>query len=221
MNDTQFGRCLKELSIALIAAKSPQAKGRVERLWGTLQSRLPVEFAISGITTIEAANDFLEQYIYAFNSSFAVEPEKAQSVFGKLHEGEELSHILCIKEKRCLDSGGVFSYGGKSFQIAPNANAPSLPTKSRIDVLLGASIGIKASYKNVVFDVLPFIPPSRRKKASTPPKQRQAVVPPPDHAWRVSLKTRGVPSWQYDGEDDDVYNETVRMLERTLLGNMR
>jgi transposase InsO family protein len=58
VSDTQFGGCLKELGVVLIAARSPQAKGRIERLWGTLQGRLPTEFAIRNITTIDAGGVF-------------------------------------------------------------------------------------------------------------------------------------------------------------------
>ncbi|GAW93875.1 integrase catalytic subunit [Calderihabitans maritimus] len=73
VKDTQFGRAMNELGITLIPARSPQAKGRVERLWETLQSRLPVEFKIAGITSLKQANEFLTQYIDKFNALFAVE----------------------------------------------------------------------------------------------------------------------------------------------------
>ncbi|MDR0434095.1 MAG: ISNCY family transposase [Gracilibacteraceae bacterium] len=223
VNDTQFGRALKELGINLIAARSPQAKGRVERLWDTLQSRLPVEFALNGITTMEEANEFLERYVYAFNSMFAVEPENAESVFRKLRDSEDLDTILCIKEKRVIDAGGVFSYSGKSYQIAYSADSPPLPAKSKIDVLFGPTIGIKAAYKGKVFDVLPFIPSKRRKQAPAPApaKERGVVTPPPDHAWKGGIKGQRALPWKYDGEDEDVHREVVRGLERALLGARR
>lgn len=68
---------MNELGITLIPARSPQAKGRVERLWETLQSRLPVEFKIAGVTTVDHANKFLLLYIDKFNSLFAVEAQDA------------------------------------------------------------------------------------------------------------------------------------------------
>lgn len=79
-NDTQFGRAMKELGITIITARSPQAKGRVERLWNTLQSRIPVEFRIANITTIDQANEFLKNYIPEFNKQFSVEPEQPEFV---------------------------------------------------------------------------------------------------------------------------------------------
>lgn len=78
---TQSGRSMHELGIDLIFAKTPQAKGRIERLWVTLQSRLPVEFAKRGIKDVQEANRFLEQeYRKLFNNRFAVEPEE-ESIF--------------------------------------------------------------------------------------------------------------------------------------------
>jgi hypothetical protein len=220
VGDTQMGRCLKELSVTLIAAKSPQAKGRVERLWDTLQSRLPVEFATRGIGTVEAANEFLQQYVYAFNSNFAVEPENAQSAFRKLRADENLDLILCVKEKGSIDAGGVFLYGGRSLQIVYGAGSPSLPAQSRIDVLVGANIGVMASFKGHAFDVLPFVSPKRHKRANAimQPKERRHAAPPPNHAWRAGFEKCGVPFGKYEGEDEDMYRETVRAIESALLG---
>ncbi|MDR1322506.1 MAG: ISNCY family transposase [Gracilibacteraceae bacterium] len=197
VNDTQFGRCLKELSITLIGAKSPQAKGRIERLWGTLQSRLPIEFAMRDIASLETANEFLKQYVYEFNSNFAVEPRDAQNAFRKLRADENLDHVLCV-----------------------NHTGAMLPAKSQIDVLVSANAGIMASFKGCVFKVLPFVLPKRRGQ-SAEPKEPRRHSPPPDHAWRATLKQHGAPSWKYEGEDEDAYRETVRVLENALLGGRR
>ena len=70
---TQFGRIVEELGITMLPANSPQAKGRIERLWETLQSRLVTEFRINNITTMEQANTFLSNYIDIYNSKFAIE----------------------------------------------------------------------------------------------------------------------------------------------------
>ena len=80
-NLTQFGRAMEELGINVIPANSPQAKGRIERLWETLQSRLPVEFKIAGINTMEAANAFLSQFMERHNNRFAVQPENPVGCF--------------------------------------------------------------------------------------------------------------------------------------------
>lgn len=68
----------------MFPANSPQAKGRIERLWETLQSRLVTEFRINNITTMEQANTFLSNYINIYNSKFAIEPLNKNNVFLKL-----------------------------------------------------------------------------------------------------------------------------------------
>lgn len=175
VNDTQFGRALKELSIELIPARSPQAKGRIERLWETLQSRLPVEFAMRDIRTIDAANDFLASYIYAFNSQFAVEPESCDNMFFKPEKGINLDYILCAKEQRIIDSGGVFSYKGKSFKVDETIYSGMIPPKAKVKVLVSPDFGIKLEYRKIVFDVTSYIPPKRRpapRREAEPQKSR-------------------------------------------------
>ena len=81
---TQFGRIVEDLGITMFAASSPQAKGRIERLWETLQSRLVTEFRINKITSIEQANKFLITYIVKYNSQFAIKPQNKQNMFLKL-----------------------------------------------------------------------------------------------------------------------------------------
>jgi len=175
VNETQLGRALSELRMQIIAARSPQAKGRVERLWRTLQSRLPVEFAILGINDVDTANEFLKNYIYAFNSEFAVEPEDIDNAFLPLDEGVILDHVLCVKEERLLDSGHVFSYGGKRFQIEDAPYVSWLPPKAKITVMVSPRIGIKAGYLKYVFDTKPA--PIRKPIKQTPATKSEPVNP--------------------------------------------
>jgi transposase len=182
-NETQFGRAMTELRINIIAARSAQAKGRIERLWETLQSRLPVEFEIRGIRDIETANAFLADYIFAYNSEFAVEPEDRDSAFLPLEDGQILDHILCIKETRTLDNGQEFSYDGKRFQIVKSEYTNWLPPKGKITVMVSPIIGVKAAYKNMVFDT------TLKKKEKTPAKAKEPKpaddpsVYRSEHAW--------------------------------------
>ena len=210
VNDTQFGRALKELKVQLIAARSPQAKGRVEKLWDTLQGRLPVEFAIHGITTIDAANDFLKTYPYAFNSVFAVEPENADSMFHRIPCGLNINYILCCKEKRVIDAGGVFSYNNRSFKVIETISSGIIPKGAKINVLTDPVFGIKAEYRNIVFDVLPFVPPKRKK--ATPEKEHAPRKPIPDsHYFKYGQKF--VPKLYYEDSDSEI----IAMLENMFL----
>jgi transposase len=179
-NDTQFGRCLKELGIELIGARSPQAKGRIERLWVTLQDRLPIEFSIRNIETMDAANAFFKNYIYAYNIQFAVEPENADSLFSKLPESFNLDYTLCIKEVRTLDGGGVFAYGGKHFKVCEDKRYGLLPPKCKINVLVSPIFGVKAEYRNTVYDAEPFIAAKRSTAESMPAKPHKSPLPVPD-----------------------------------------
>lgn len=211
VNDTQFGRALKELGIGLIPARSPQAKGRIERCWQTLQSRLPVEFAMRGIETVDEANEFLEEYIYTFNMQFAVEPQAKKSLFRKLDKTVNLDYILCIKDTRKIDAGLTFSYKNRTFKIAGEIGAARLNAGTRVNILVNPAYGIKAEYKNIVFDVFRFIP-GRKKKAIpiTTPKSK-AHKPSPDNPFNGNLKKHSklVPgeSWEdITSMLDDVFN---------------
>jgi transposase len=210
VNDTQFGRCLKELDVNLIPARSPQAKGRIERLWGTLQSRLPVEFSLRDIRTIDEANTFLRQYIYAFNSEFAVEPQQTDSLFSPLREGLNLDYILCVKETRIIDSGGVFSFGGRAFKVTETMASGILPKGAKISVLADPAFGIKAQRNNVVFDVLPFIVP--KKVQPTKSKKTRVPKPVPDnHYYKYGQVF--APKLSYTESDAQI----IAMLEKLFL----
>ncbi|MBS0645015.1 MAG: ISNCY family transposase [Verrucomicrobia bacterium] len=113
---TQVGRALKELDVELICANSPQAKGRVERMFNTLQDRLIKEMRLRGISSIEAGNLYLDEYIQEHNAFFAVTPANETD----MHRGctkEELDQALCYKEKRKLSKNLELSYGGRILQI--------------------------------------------------------------------------------------------------------
>lgn len=209
VNDTQLGRCLRELSVELIPARSPQAKGRIERLWGTLQSRLPVEFSIRGISTIDGANEFLETYIYAYNSQFAVEPSLADSMFHKPSEGMNIDYILCAKEERTVDAGGVFSFHRKSFKVEESIYSGMIPPNAKCLVLTSPEFGIKLQYRGIVFNVLDYIPPKRK-----PAPQKNPYIPhgvPDGHPYKYG---QSLPTSRIDGE---TYSEILSMLQEIFL----
>lgn len=213
VNDTQLGRALKELGIELIPARSPQAKGRIERVWQTLQSRLPVEFALNGITSIEAANKFLKKYIYAFNSQFAVEPANAVSLFTKPQKGLNLDAILCVKVKRRIDSGGVFSYKNKSFKVIETYETGSIPHNASINVLVSEKYGIKVEYSGTIFETLRFIPAKRKARPTY-----QAVQNPIPHAERHKIYSSKEKYPRYDSSLEDP--EILKILDEIGYGHI-
>ena len=118
-NPTQFGRAMAELGIVMIAAYSPQARGRSERMFGTLQGRLPQELGEAGIREMEEANEFLaDKFVEAFNEKFSVEAREEGGAFVPLL-GVGLENILCLKNPRVVGNDNCVSYKGMSLQIPP------------------------------------------------------------------------------------------------------
>ncbi len=121
---SQVGRALAQLGIEHIAAYSPQARGRSERVFGTLQSRLVKELALAGITTMEAANRFLrEHYVPAHNGRFAKPPEQAESAFVAVAR-EQVRDILCRQEPRTVGNDNCVRYRSLSLQLPPSPARP-------------------------------------------------------------------------------------------------
>lgn len=117
---TQWQRILDELSIRQILAWSPEAKGRVERMWLTLQKRLPTELFIAGANTVEKANVFLQKYVDVFNAQFGVMPAADDSFF--LPCSVNLDVVLSAQFPRRTDSHGCISFHSYKFAvIAPRA----------------------------------------------------------------------------------------------------
>jgi hypothetical protein len=105
---TQVGRALRQLGVEHIAAYSPEARGRSERAFRTLQDRLPKELALAGITTMAAANAYLrETYVAAHNARFAVTAEQPGSAFVPV-SGVDLREVLCYEEERQVGCDNEF-----------------------------------------------------------------------------------------------------------------
>lgn len=116
-NLTQFGRALKQLKIEQIAAYSPQARGRSERMFGTLQGRLVNELKLNNINDMADANRYLQKvYLPVHNARFSIKPELEQSAFVPII-GLDIKNILCIQEDRIVCSDNTVHYQGKKLQI--------------------------------------------------------------------------------------------------------
>ena len=115
-NPTQVGRALAQLGIELIAAYSPEARGRSERMFGTLQKRLPQELRLAGVTTMIEANRFLtETFLPEHNQRFAIAPEEPGSAFVPL--AGQLDDIHCIQDTRIVGNDNCVRYKGRALQI--------------------------------------------------------------------------------------------------------
>jgi transposase len=123
---TQVGRALKQLGIGHIPAYSPEARGRCERAFRTLQDRLPKELALAGITTVEAANRFLrEVYLPEHNARFAEPAEEPVAVFVKVPKAL-WRDVLCVQEERRVGNDNCVRWHGRSLQLPPTPLRPHL-----------------------------------------------------------------------------------------------
>lgn len=121
-NLTQVGRACKQLGVEHIAAYSPEARGRSERMFGTLQGRLVQELALKGITSMDAANRYLrEVYLPRHNQQFSVVPESDQSAYLPT-VGFHVTDILCIHEERTVTNDNQVHYQGLKLQIPPSSH---------------------------------------------------------------------------------------------------
>lgn len=156
---TQYGEVLSGLGTQLIHARSPQAKGRVERLWETLQSRLPVEFAKRNIKTDEEANAFLLEYIGIFNIRFGVEPTKKESAFIKRPKGLNLDTLLAWKTTRIVDNSGCFSFG----RVICKCNIKDIFPKAKVEILVSVKLGVKVRYQGRLYTPTPILDAKNRQ----------------------------------------------------------
>lgn len=116
-NPTQFGRAMQQLGIELIPSYSPEARGRIERFFGTHQERLPRELELAGIREMEAANRYIrEVYLPAFNQEFKQPAREKGSVFVRW-AGNNLRDILCEQYERSVGNDNCVSFEGKALQI--------------------------------------------------------------------------------------------------------
>ena len=116
---TQVGRALAQLAITHIPSYSPEARGRMERAFGTLQQRLPPELRLAGIATLETANRYLKQhFVPDYNARFAVPPAEEGSAFIR-YAGRPLEDILCIQENRQVGRDNCVPWNRTSLQIPP------------------------------------------------------------------------------------------------------
>lgn len=114
---TQVGRAMKELGVQMIAAYSPQARGRSERSFGTWQGRLPQELRLAGISTVDAANDFLrDRYIAEFNAKFAVAAPEKGTAFRRCGRSD-LNWVFTIQTERVVGKDNTVAIGPRSWQL--------------------------------------------------------------------------------------------------------
>jgi transposase len=131
---TQVGRALKQLGVEHIPAYSPEARGRSERMFGTLQDRLTKELALAGITEKDAANAYIRDvYLPEHNARFAKPPELEESAFVRMSHPESLAEHLCVEEERVVNRDNTVAYERLELQL-PESRMRAHYVKARVKV---------------------------------------------------------------------------------------
>lgn len=174
---SQFERSLAELGVTVIHANSPQAKGRIERLFRTLQDRLVKEMGLAGIKRVEQANEFLKSYLPTFNRKFKVKPVSEVDVHQPALPMRELDKIFCIREERTLRNDFTIAYNGKFYQIKDVVKTQKVAVEERMDGSLHITHrGLDLRYREI-------------KRQPAKEKQKAPVLidrryQPADHPWK-------------------------------------
>jgi hypothetical protein len=195
---TQIGRALGELEIEWIAAHSPQAKGRIERLFETLQDRLIKEMRLAGVCTIDAANEFLEQVFVPFwEQRFTVVARRSHDAHRRLGREHRLERILSVREPRAVASDYTVSWQGQRWgvrrdQVCAGLRGARVEMERRLD----GSHWLRFHGRYLPLFACPAArpaaaspsglrPPGLAAKKSKHPKPK--YIPPPEHPWRTFL----------------------------------
>lgn len=176
---SQFERALEELGVEVIHAHSPQAKGRIERLFGVFQDRVIKEMRLKGIKTKAEANKFLESYLPRYNKRFMKKAINPTDVHVKLPIEVDLDRYLCIKEERTIRRDNTISYKSKLYQIKDPIRVKRVTVEERID----STIHITSKGKELSYEVIKQRQETKKTKVKTL-KTKTRYVPPSDHPWR-------------------------------------
>lgn len=182
-NPTQYGRAMKELSVELIAAYSPQAKGRVERMNGTLQDRLVKEMRLRGVRSIAAGNDLLDaRFLQELNDRYAVKARRAQDLHRPVDGGIVLEEVLCVAGRRVVGNDWCVRWNNRWLQIDATHAGLNLPgrkvtVKQRADGVLV----VLRDQERLTFKQVRARP--TRQKARKPVVNNKRYKPAASHPW--------------------------------------
>lgn len=205
---TQFAYACKQLGIQLESSSVPQAKGRIERLNQTLQSRLPIEFRLAGVTDINNANEFLYHYIKEFNEKFSLPCNGIKSVFEKQPSKEKINLTLAVLTERTVDAGHAIQFEKKFYKMVDNKGMQTHYRKGTKVMLIKAfDRSLFACVNDKDIYALEEIPPHEHKSKDLDadykqPEPRKPYIPPMNHPWRLGAFYKFVHSQPHRIEED-------------------
>jgi len=192
---TQMGRLLEELGITSISAHSPQAKGRVEKLWGTFQDRLVSELRLAGARTLEEANQMMPWFLSDHNKRFAITARDPKIAYRKIDEGFKPEEHFCYKYSRIVGADNVVRFDTTRLQVLPASDRLSYARcKVEVQLRLDGSLAIYYQGKHLPTRPAPLEPVALKKQMLREPvatgslSARRNVRPAPDHPWRGKFR---------------------------------
>ena len=194
---TQFGYACKQLGVQIETSSVPEAKGRVERMFETLQGRLPILLRLAGVTTLEQANVFLNSYIKKYNAQFALDHNHIPSVFEKQPDEEKINLTLAILTKRKVDNGHSVRFNKKFFRTVNTDGIQTYFYKGTEGLVIQAfnkELFFCVDDKVYALEEIPLHEQTSKnfdfKKPESPPKKK--YIPPMNHPWRKKMFDRHV-----------------------------
>ncbi len=207
---TQFAYACKQLGVQLESSSVPQAKGRVERLNQTLQSRLPVELRLAGITTIDAANEFLNSYIKKFNEKFSLPTNGIKSVFEVQPEIDKINLILAVLCERTVDAGHCLRHSNKYYRMIDcEGNQVHYRPGTKVMFIQAFDHHLYCCVNDKDIYALEEIPTHEIKSKDldidyVPPKPKKTYIPPMNHPWRRQYFGKFVKQQEHHRKNADV-----------------
>jgi transposase len=191
---TQIGRALHQLGIKWIPASSPQAKGRVERLFGTFQDRLVVELRLARARTSRQAQRVLERFLPRYNARFAVPAAHREPAWRPAPERRDLERICCFRYRRTVGQDNTVRLDSQWLQLLPGPNGRSY-AKTRVDVhaFLDGTLGVSYRGRSLPCRRLAQPPEPAKPRIAVSLTPRPPHVPriqPSDHPWKRGYQIR-------------------------------
>lgn len=205
---TQFAYACKQLGTQIEYSSVPQAKGRVERMFETLQSRLPVELRLAGITDIDAANEFLNHYIDEFNAKFALPSEHIKSVFETQPSEETINLTLAVLTERTVDSGHCIQFHKHYYRMLNSRGMQEHYLKgTKVMVIQAFDGSLFCAVNDRVIYALDEIPKHEKKSKELDldyekPIPQKRKIPAMNHPWRSKSFWKFVKSQEHHLMDE-------------------
>jgi hypothetical protein len=193
---TQFSYACHQLGVEIKATSVPQAKGRVERLFQTLQSRLTIELRLKGITTLNQANEFLNSYIKKFNDKFAIPLDNIKSVFEEQPSTEIIDHTLAVISTRKIDNGHSIQYKNNYYKLVDDYDSPVYFYKGTPVTVISTLSGKLLTCVHEKLYTLVLIPEHERvsrnfdfqsTQVASTTKKKIRTMPDNSHPWKESI----------------------------------